>query len=207
MARGRPREFDTEKALEAAMLLFWRHGYEGTSMSAISEAMGVNMPSVYAAFGDKPSLFSKALQRYLQRPASYLPKALEAATAREVVERLFAGAINMVMHPKNPDGCLLVQGALASGPDVDGIRQQLAARRASAEQAIVRRFQRAIEDGDLDASVNPTRLAGYVTTVIWGMSVQAAGGASRSQLKETAEIALQAWPSSEAKGKQGVFRK
>jgi AcrR family transcriptional regulator len=194
MARGRPREFDIEKALEAAMFLFWRHGYEGTSMAAISEAMGINMPSVYAAFGDKSALFNKALQRYLERPASYLPNALIAPTAREATERLFAGAINMVMHPKHPDGCLLVQGALVSGPDVDGVKQELAKRRASAELAVRRRFEQAINDGDLSDTTDPARLARYVIAVIWGMSVQAAGGATRAHLKDIAEVALQAWP-------------
>ena len=194
MARGRPREFDIEKALEAALLLFWRHGYEGTSMAAISEAMGINMPSVYAAFGDKPTLFEKALDRYLQRPASYLPNALTAPTAYEAAERLFAGAINMVMHPRNPDGCLLVQGALASGPDVDSIKEKLSSRRASAQHAVRRRFERAIQEGDLSPAVDPSRLANYVITVVWGMSVQAVGGATRAQLKEVATIALDAWP-------------
>ncbi len=201
MARGRPREFDTEQALEAAMLLFWRHGYEGTSMASISAAMGINMPSVYAAFGDKPALFQKALQRYLERPASYLPNALTAPTAREAAERLFAGAINMVMHPKHPDGCLLVQGALVSGPDVDSVREELSKRRASAELAVRRRFERAIAEGDLTDSVNPVQLARYVITVIWGMSVQAAGGATKTHLKDIAEVALQAWPQEKSKGK------
>jgi AcrR family transcriptional regulator len=200
VAKGRPREFDMEQALDAAMFLFWRHGYEGTSMSALAEAMGINMPSVYAAFGDKPSLFAKALDRYLQRPASYLPNALKAPTAREATERLFAGAVNMVMHPSHPDGCLLVQGALASGPDVDSIKQRLSQGRASAENAVRLRFQRAIEEGDLTPDADPARLARYVITIVWGMSVQAAGGATRSQLKDIAKMALQSWPQSSPQG-------
>src|SRR5436309_14644120 len=110
MPRGRPREFDTDKALDAALLLFWRHGYEGTSLTALTGAMGINVPSLYAAFGNKEALFRKALDRYLQKPASYLPAALEEPTARRAAERLVHGAIEMVMHPRHPDGCLLVQG-------------------------------------------------------------------------------------------------
>src|SRR5215213_8653064 len=114
MKRGRPRQFDAERALDAALMLFWRHGYEGTSLAALTDAMGINVPSLYAAFGNKETLFRKALDRYVQRPASYLPNALKEPTARRVVDKLFAGAIGMAMNPRHPDGCLLVQGALAT---------------------------------------------------------------------------------------------
>jgi AcrR family transcriptional regulator len=194
MPGGRPREFDAEKALDAALFLFWRRGYEGTSLAALSDAMGINMPSLYASFGNKEKLFHKALGRYLQRPASYLPKALTEPTARRAAEKLFRGAIDMVMQRSHPDGCLLVHGALASGPDADPVRKELSARRARAEAIIRQRFERAIKEGDLPRRVDAGKLARYVATVIWGMSVQAAGGASRAQLKEVAEMALQSWP-------------
>ncbi len=194
MPRGRPREFDDEKALDAALLLFWRHGFEGTSVSALTQAMGINTPSLYAAFGDKETLFRKALERYLQKPASYLPRALTERTARRAVEKLFRGAIDMVMNPRHPDGCLLVHGALVSGPSSDDIRKELSARRGRAEAAIRRRFQQAIRDGDLPKHVNAAKLARFVATVIWGMSVQAAGGATRAQLQQIADSAMAAWP-------------
>lgn len=194
MPKGRPREFDLDKALDAALLLFWRHGYEGTSLAALTRAMGINVPSIYAAFGNKEALFRAALDRYIQRPASYLPNALKAPSAWEAVRQLFRGAINMTMHPEHPDGCLLVQGALAAGPDSESVRKELGLRRAAAESAVRRRFEHAIAHGDLSADVDPAKLARYVITVLWGMSVQAAGGASRTQLQEIGEIALQAWP-------------
>src|SRR4051794_13410816 len=97
--KGRPREFDADQALDAALMLFWRHGYEGTSLAALTEAMGINVPSLYAAFGNKEALFRKALDRYVQRPASYLPNALKEPTARRAVEQLFRGAVGMVMNP------------------------------------------------------------------------------------------------------------
>ncbi|MGH9554830.1 MAG: TetR/AcrR family transcriptional regulator [Terriglobales bacterium] len=194
MPGGRPREFDTEKALDAALLLFWRHGYEGTSLAALAESMGINMPSLYAAFGNKEMLFRKVLDRYIQKPASYLPTALKEPTARRAAEKLLSGAIDMVMNPGRPDGCLLVQGALASGPVAESVRMELNRRRAGAESAVRRRFERAIAEADLPASVDPTKLARYVITVIWGLSVQAAGGAKRAQLKEVAELAMQCWP-------------
>lgn len=201
MPRGRPRSFDPEQALEAALLLFWRHGYEGTSLAMLSDAMGINMPSLYAAFGNKESLFRKALDRYLQRPASYLPNACREPTARKVVEKLFSGAIDMVMQPRHPDGCLLVQGALASGPIADPIRIELSRRRAMGEALIRQRFERAIEEGDLSGQIDPAQLARYVITVIWGMSVQASGGASRAELEEVASLTLRTLTQS------GVFRR
>ncbi len=194
MPKGRPREFDEDKVLDAALLLFWRHGFEGTSLAALTRAMGINVPSLYAAFGNKEDLFNRALERYLQRPASYLPKALEAQTAREVAERLFRGAIDMAMNPRHPDGCLLVHGALVSGPGSDAIRKNLARRRAGAEQLVRKRFERAIEQGDLTATANAAQLARFVVTVLWGLSVQAAGGATREQLEEVATHAMRSWP-------------
>jgi len=125
MPRGRPRTFDLDRALDAALLLFWRHGYEGTSLAALTKAMDINVPSLYAAFGNKESLFRKALDRYIQKPASYLRKALEQPTARRVAEKAFRGAIDMVMHPGHPNGCLLVHGALATNPEANSIRKEL----------------------------------------------------------------------------------
>jgi AcrR family transcriptional regulator len=194
MPRGRPRTFDTDKALDAALLLFWRHGYEGTSLAALTKAMGINVPSLYAAFGNKETLFKKALNRYLQNPASYLPKALEQPTARRAVAKLFRGAIDMVMNPRHPDGCLLVQGALAAGPTATSIRKELSLCRAAAEAAVRRRFERAISEGDLPANANAAKLARYILTVLWGLSVQATGGATRAQLKEVVRVAMRCWP-------------
>src|SRR5690349_24007163 len=143
MPRGRPREFDTEKALDAALLLFWRHGYEGTSLSELTRAMGINVPSLYAAFGNKEALFKRVVDRYIERPASYLPNALKEPTARRAAEQLFKGAIDMVVNPRHPDGCLLVQGALATGPVAGWVQRELALRRAAAESLVRRRFERA----------------------------------------------------------------
>jgi len=194
MGRGRPREFDTEKALNAAMMLFWRHGYEGTSVTALTDAMDINVPSLYAAFGSKQELFERVVSRYIEKPASYLPTALQQPTALKAAEKLLHGAIEMVMKRGHPDGCLLVHGALAAGPGADAARENLNRCRRRAEEAICRRFERAIEEGDLASDVVPSKLARYIITVIWGMSVQAAGGATRADLSDIAEQALQAWP-------------
>jgi AcrR family transcriptional regulator len=174
--------------------VFWRKGYEGTSLSDLTKAVGVNRPSLYAAFGDKEALFRKALDRYLNGPAAYTQEALKEPTARAVVERLLQGAAHLNTAPSNPGGCLTVQGALACGEAADSIRQELAAYRAAGEAALRRRFQRAKSEGDLPATVHPADLARYVATIVYGMAVQAAGGASRDQLQHVVEIALRTLP-------------
>ncbi|MDB5298245.1 MAG: TetR family transcriptional regulator [Phycisphaerales bacterium] len=194
MARGRPREFDTEQALDSALALFWRNGYEGTSLAALTDAVGVTPTSLYAAFGNKEALFKRVVDRYIQGPANYLLRAVAEPTARGVAEAALAGAIGMVMNPKHPDGCLLVHGALAAHPDLAPIREELSRRRAGAEAAVRQRFRRAAEDGELPGTADADRLAGFLMTVIWGMSVQAAGGAGRADLERAAETALSAWP-------------
>src|SRR5258708_9808896 len=104
--------------------------------------MGINRPSLYAAFGNKEALFRKAVERYEGGPAGYAPKALKKPTAREVVEALLEGIVALLTKPQNPGGCLMVQGALVSGEHADCIRQELASRRAARVAAIRRRFQR-----------------------------------------------------------------
>lgn len=194
MPRGRPREFDTERALDDALALFWRHGYEGTSLSALTEAVGVTPTSLYAAFGNKEELFKRVVDRYVQGPANYLHRAIAQPTAKGVAETALAGAIDMVMNPKHPDGCLLVHGALASHPDLAPVRAELGRRRAAAEAAVRRRFERAVADGELTSEGDAERLATFLMTVIWGMSVQAAGGASRADLERAAKTAMACWP-------------
>lgn len=176
------------------MRVFWRKGYEGASLSDLTKAVGVNRPSLYAAFGDKTALFRKALDRYSTGPAAYTQEALKEPTARAVVERLLRGAADLNARPRNPGGCLTVQGALACGEATESVRQELAAYRAAGEAAFCRRFRRAKSEGDLPATVNPADLARYVATIVYGMAVQAAGGASRDELQHVVEMALRTLP-------------
>src|SRR3982751_4547831 len=112
-ARGRPRSFDADRALDQALKVFWSKGYEGTSLPDLTTAMGINRPSLYAAFGNKESLFRKAVERYAEGPAGYVGEALELPTARAVVESLLEGAVRLLSDRKHPSGCLMVQGALS----------------------------------------------------------------------------------------------
>ena len=189
---GRPRAFDPHAALDRAMHVFWAKGYEAASLSSLTQAMRINRPRLYAAFGNKEPLFRKVLERYMTGPLAWFGKALAAPKARDVVERIFLGTARMAEDPRVPAGCLLVQGALACGSA--SARKEVAARRAAAEVALRRRFQRAKRECDLPRNADPAELAHYVMTVVRGMAVQSAGGASRDQLHRVAQIALRAWP-------------
>jgi AcrR family transcriptional regulator len=191
---GRPRAFDIDRALDCALKVFWSKGYEGASLSDLTKAMGINRPSLYAAFGDKEGLFRKALDRYSDRSATCFEEALNQPTARAVVERLLQGAAESLSDPRNPRGCLYVQGALACGKDADCIRRELISRRAAGEVEIYQRLKRAKAEGDLPPDSNPADLARFVATVTQGMAVQAAGGATRAELERVAQTALRAWP-------------
>jgi AcrR family transcriptional regulator len=193
-AMGRPREFDIDKALEQALHLFWRKGYEGTSITELTEAIGITKPSLYAAFGNKEDLFRKAFDRYVDGPAGYVQVALAKPTAREAVEHLLYQAADAVTDPNNPPGCLAVQGALCCGDTAETIKQELMARRAKGEDDLRRRFQRAVDEGDLPQDTNATDLSRYVCAILQGMAVQAIGGASRDDLRRVAELTMRNWP-------------
>jgi AcrR family transcriptional regulator len=195
VSKGRPREFDANLALDRALRVFWRRGYEGATLAHLTEAMGINRPSLYAAFGSKEELFRKALDRYAEGPAACLGEALNEATARTVAERLLDGVIQVVTDRRNPRGCLMVQGALACGDTAEAVRRELIARRLAGEEAIRDRFERAAVQGELAGNVDPADLARYVVTVMRGIAVQAAGGASREELRRVKDMALKAWPS------------
>jgi AcrR family transcriptional regulator len=194
---GRPRCFDADQALDAALKVFWAKGYEGTSLSDLTRAMGINRPSLYAAFGNKEALFRRALDRYATGPATYVTEALEQPTAREVVQHLLSGAVEMLTDKHNPGGCLMVRGALSTSKAGDPVRTELTNRRSATERALRRRFARARSKGDLPGDSNPVDLARFVSTVAQGLSVQAAGGASRRELLRVVELAMRAWPNYE----------
>ncbi|WP_194903945.1 TetR/AcrR family transcriptional regulator [Catenulispora rubra] len=187
MPGGRPRAFDPDTALDAALEVFWRQGYEGTSMADLTAAMGINRPSVYGAFGNKEELFAKALDRYVAGPAAYAADALEAPTVREVVERLIFGAVELTSGPHTPCGCLTVNSAQACGPDGEPGRQQALRLRMAGEAALRRRLEQAT---DLPTGRDPGDFARLVHTVTDGIAVQAVSGQTRDQLQRTAVLAL-----------------
>jgi len=191
--RGRPREFDTDVALEHAMRVFWLRGYLGTSVSDLTEALGINRASLYAAFGSKDELFLAALDRYGSGPSAFAGTALDEPTAYRVVEAILRGVVEMTSSPLNPRGCLWVRGLLSGGND-DAMKRELVARRRPDEAALVKRFKRAVADGDLPADRDAVALTQYVTTVNFGLAVQAVKGSSRAELSRVVDAVLRSWP-------------
>src|SRR5207248_3128864 len=162
MPSGRTRQFDVDEALDRALEVFWARGYEGATLPELTRAMGINRPSLYAAFGNKEELFRKALDQYARGAGAYVYAALEEPTALAAVRRLLGNAADLLTNPRHPRGCLMVQGALSCGEAAESIRRELAARRGAAEIALRQRLQRARAEGDLPAGADPERLARFV---------------------------------------------
>lgn len=192
--RGRPREFDTDEALAAALLVFWQKGYEGASLTDLTEAMGVTRPSLYAAFGNKESLFRQALDLYEKDKLAYIGEAIEALTARAVAENLLYGAVD-VATGNECRGCMGVISSVACQSVEPSIRDDVNSRTESSKQAIIDRMQRAIEAGDFSSPTDPSAITRYLLAIMQGMSVQAQSGATRDELMQIAESALLTWPS------------
>lgn len=191
--RGRPRAFDVDVALDRAIEVFWRYGYDGATMAMLTEAMGINKPSLYAAFGNKEQLFKAAVRRYATIDMLYARRALEQPTAEAVVSTLLNDNIRAVTDPSRPPGCLSIQGAIATGPESAELTRFLAASRLSGEAALASRFERAVAEGDLPADADPAALARYVMIVTEGQAVHASGGVSRADLEASARYALDAF--------------
>ena len=190
MAAGRPRGFNQQAALEAALKLFWLRSYEGTSIADLTDAMGISRPSLYAAFGDKEQLFRAVLARYVAGPGSYIGRALEQPQAADAIRTLLLDAAAAFTSPEHPPGCLVVHGALASGDEGATARDLLLGQRLTWQTAIRARLERGVADGDMPAGANPIAMAEYVMTVLNGMAVQALAGADRAALTTVAELAL-----------------
>ena len=192
--RGRPREFDVEEALGAALRVFWTKGYEGASLTDLTEAMGVTRPSLYAAFGNKEELFRKALDLYEREKLAYVGEALQAPTSREVVERLLRGALEMQTSDSEPRGCMRIIGSLTCSAEAESISADLMARRQSSQRVICERFDRAKAEGDLPADVDVEGLCGFIISILQGMALQGRSGASKAQLESLVETSLALWP-------------
>ncbi len=191
--RGRPRSFDRETALEKAILAFWEHGYEATSVSDLTRVMDIGTPSLYAAFGDKRSLFDEAVRVYTARYAAFADRALaEEPTARAVVERTLREAAARYTDPERPHGCLIAHAAInCTTPEVaDSLRD----RRNATIAAFESRIRADIATGALPPGVDAAALARHTGAIINGMSQQARDGASRQELEALAEIAMAIWP-------------
>lgn len=191
---GRPRGFDADEALERAMRVFWEQGYEGSSLTDLTGAMGINRTSMYAAFGNKVDLFRRVLERYTEGPAAYGARALQEPTARGVATAFLTGSVRATTRPGCPAGCLGVHGSLAAGAAAHDARDALTAWRNEGVSRLRERFRRAVAEGDLPPDADPALLARYLMTVANGVAVQAASGATLDDLQRVADAALSNWP-------------
>jgi AcrR family transcriptional regulator len=191
---GRPKAFDPDKALEAALRVFWGKGYEGASLADLTGAMGINKPSLYATFGDKAALFRKVVDHYIRQQSRLWEEAFRLPTAKASVERVLNAAADALTAGKNPHGCLLVQAALSCGDEADCIKKELAAKRADSDTLLRVRLLRAQAESEMPREVDAAALSRFFSTVLRGMSVEATGGATRAQLQTVIDLAMKAWP-------------
>lgn len=193
---GRPREFDIEKALDTAEELFWRKGYEGTSLSDLTGAIGITPPSFYFAFKSKEALFKQVVDRYEHgQQLDFFAEALNQATPLAVAERLLYGFADSYTSKLHPPGCLVLNNSLpCSDKTEESFRHELAELRKSSRIELRKRFKRFKSSGALPANTDPDALARYVFTIAWGMAVEAQSGASRDDLYRTVKLALKSWP-------------
>ena len=193
--RGRPREFCVDGALAKALRVFWTKGYEGASLNDLTEAMGITRPSLYAAFGNKESLFRKALDVYEREKLEYIGRALQQPTARGVAEVLLRGAVENASGSDEPHGCLGVITSVACGEEAQSIREDVLERGKVAKRELVERFERAKTEGDLPAHIEVESLTNLLYAIVQGVCLQAGSGATRDELNRLVDTGLAMWPS------------
>ena len=191
---GRPLSFDRDEALHRAMLLFWRHGYEATSLSDLTKAMGITPPSIYAAFGDKKRLFLAAVARYLSGPVTSERIIEAAADARDAACGLLRAAAAGFTGADTPQGCLLASSAIACSAAAADVQAALAAIRHGIEGRLKDRIVQDIDAGEMAPGTDAEALAGHVMAVIQGMSTLARDGAGLDKLTRVSDTAMRAWP-------------
>jgi AcrR family transcriptional regulator len=199
---GRPREFKIDDAIEKATGLFWRNGYEGTSLSDLTKAIGITPPSFYFAFGSKEGLFKKVTERYYAEQSKIAEAAFREPTARGVATRLLRGFAAVFTDPLHAPGCLAMNSSLPCAAG-DPLREWLAELREQMRTRLRDRFAEARSSENLPAGMDADSLARLVLVIVWGMAVEAQSGASRKDLRRTIALALSAWPDPRAGDSSG----
>lgn len=192
--KGRPLSFDRDVALGQAMLLFWQHGYEATSLKDLTSALGVRPSSIYSAFGDKKGLFLEAVDHYLSGPVTSETIIADAATARDAARALLRAAAAGFTGTDTPKGCLLASSAISCSDAAAEVKEELAVRRRAIESLLRRRIVHAIRSGEVPAESDAEALAAHTMAVIQGMSTLARDGAKREKLLRLVDAAMLAWP-------------
>ncbi|MCI1033957.1 TetR/AcrR family transcriptional regulator [Raoultella terrigena] len=192
---GRPREFDRELALLKARNLFWRQGYEGTSMSDLVAELGIASARIYKAFGSKEQLFRQAIADYENREGGFADRAFAAGNSvRQAIETLLMDAVYLYCQPDLPQGCMVVASAASVSADNDDIKTWLAQHRLQRTQQIIDRLRQAVQSGELPAKTDAEGLGDYFAAFLHGLSVQARDGVAQSRLLAAVNVALTALP-------------
>jgi AcrR family transcriptional regulator len=192
--RGRPRDFDRDAALEQAMRVFWQYGFDGTSIALLTQSLGINPPSLYAAFGDKRTLYEEAIERFRTTQGAMLFRALvEETETRTAIARLLHDLADGYTHPDNPPGCMVISSATSIGPGYPDLQAALREIRVDMRHVIEKKLREGVQTGQLPPETNTHALALFLSATIQGMSTQARDGATRADLRQIAESALQAW--------------
>ncbi|MGF1276535.1 TetR/AcrR family transcriptional regulator [Acetobacter pasteurianus] len=198
MARtGRPREFDRDKALDAALTLFWTQGYEPTSLNQLKACMGnISPASFYAAFGSKEALFREVVQRYLETYGQVMePLWDETRTPRDAIEQTLRRSARMQTTHSHPTGCLIVLGASNCSPENQSVQMLLAAERARTRKGIKACVDRAVANGELPPSPATETLPNLFTTFLHGMACEARDGDRAKKLNAAITTLMQIWDS------------
>ncbi len=192
--RGRPRCFDREAALFKAMDVFWRNGYEGASLAQLTEAMGINSPSLYATFGSKEDLYKEAVEQYDANEGAEINASLSADTdIRTALYNVMRITAEYFSDPDKPAGCMVLLSALNCTPENASVAQHMCDLRKRSTNLLRQRLLRAQQSGEIAASANIEQLTAFITSVRQGMSIQARDGADREALMGIANATLVAW--------------
>ena len=192
---GRPRAFDREQALGIALDLFWRHGFDGTSIPQLTTAMGISPPSLYAAFGSKDALYREAIKLYVTKYSGFMNILFdENISARHAVEHALLAAAKQFSEPGHAPGCMISSAELQASPDNQKLAAEIAGFRLAAQQVVYTRLEAARKSGELPGKTDTASLAAFYAMVTQGMSVQARDGAKAAVLKRLVKLAMQAWP-------------
>ena len=188
---------DREAGLEIAARLFWQHGYEGTSIADLTQAMGIAPPSLYAAFGSKEELYRQALDHEIERQSKSRSEVLEGGmSAYDALAFYLRDVVQGITNPDRPRGCIVSTAVLQHAKENETVAEAVAARREASVQALKSRFMRAINEGELPADTDTDVLARFYAAVVQGMSAQACDGACTERLMQIVDVALSAWPGS-----------
>lgn len=192
--RGRPKCFDEQRALEQAMLLFWQYGYEATSISDLTQVLGITAPSLYCCFGDKAQLFDKSIHYYLEHEACPLPRIFDnATTAKSAVESLLLDHLNRFTRTDKPAGCMLITSIINCTQQSMPLQQKLLQLKHDRHSQLLARLQRGIDEEDLPEDAPIQQMLDFYSTVLQGLTLQARDGMNASQLQSVVHQALQHW--------------